>query len=115
MGALSYYLALPFIYGIALLPFPLLYGVSDGLYLLLYKLIGYRTKVVRENLRKSFPEKSVAELRSIERSFYRWFCDLVVETLKTLTITPAQVKERVAVEGEEVLKKYFDARQSVIL
>lgn len=115
MGALSYYLALPFIYGIALLPFPLLYGVSDGLYLLLYKLIGYRTKVVRENLRKSFPEKSVAELRSIERSFYRWFCDLVVETLKTLTITPAQVKERVAVEGEEVLKKYFDAGRSVIL
>lgn len=115
MAALGYYLALPFIYGIASLPFRLLYLVSDGLFLLLYELCGYRTEVVRENLRKSFPEKSPEELRAIERMFYRWFCDLVVETLKTLTITPGQVKARVAVEGEEVLKKYFDARRSVIL
>ncbi len=115
MAALGYYLALPFIYGIALLPFPLLYLFSDVLYLLIYKLIGYRVAVVRENLRKSFPEKSTAELRSIERTFFRWFCDLVVETLKTLTITPAQVKQRVTVEGEDVLKRYFDAGRSVIL
>lgn len=115
MGAVGYYLALPFIYGIALLPFPLLYLLSDVLYLLLYKVIGYRTAVVRENLRKSFPEKRTEELRTIERAFYRWFCDLVVETLKTLTISPAQVKERMSVSGEEVLKRHFDAGRSVIL
>lgn len=115
MGALGYYLALPFIYGIALLPFTLLYGVSDGLYIVLYKLFGYRTEVVRGNLRKSFPEKSAEELRTIERAFYRWFCDLVVETLKTLTISPAQVKKRVSVSGEEVLKRHFDAGRSVVL
>ena len=115
MRALGYHIALPFIYGIALLPFPLLYLLSDGLYLLLYKVIGYRTAVVRENLRKSFPEKSAAELRTIERAFYRWFCDLVLETLKTLTISPEQVKERVSVTGEEVLKKYFAERRSIIL
>jgi len=115
MGAIGYYFALPFVYGIALLPFPLLYVVSDGLYIVLYKLLGYRTAVVRENLRRSFPEKSAEELRTIERAFYRWFCDLVVETLKTLTISPAHVKERVSVSGEEVLKKHFDAGRSVIL
>ena len=115
MGAIGYYLALPFIYGIALLPFPVLYLVSDVLYLVLYKLAGYRTGVVRANLRKSFPEKSAEELRTIERTFYRWFCDLVVETLKTLTITPAQVNARVSVSGEEVLEKYFNERRSVIL
>lgn len=115
MGAIGYYIALPFIYGIAVLPFPLLYLLSDGLYLLLYTMIGYRTAVVRENLRKSFPEKSAAELRRIERAFYRWFCDLVLETLKTLTISPEQVKERVSVTGEEVLKKYFAERRSIIL
>lgn len=115
MGAIGYYLALPFIYGIALLPFPVLYLVSDVLYLVLYKLAGYRTGVVRANLRKSFPEKSAEELRAIERTFYRWFCDLVVETLKTLTITPAQVNARVSVSGEEVLEKYFNERRSVIL
>ena len=115
MGAIGYYLALPFIYGIALLPFPLLYLLSDGLYLLLYKVIGYRVAVVRENLRKSFPEKTAGELNAIERAFYHWFCDLVLETLKTLTISPRQVQERVSVSGEEILKKYFDERRSVIL
>ncbi len=115
MRAIGYYLALPFIYGIALLPFPLLYWVSDGLYILLYKLFGYRTAVVRENLGKSFPEKSAEELRTIERAFYRWFCDLMLETLKTLTISPAQVKERVSVSDEDVLKRHYDAGRSVIL
>ena len=115
MGAIGYYLALPFIYGIALLPFPLLYLFSDVLYVLLYRIIGYRTAVVRENLRNSFPEKSAAELKRIERTFYRWFCDLVLETVKTLVISPAQVNARVSVSGEEVLKKYFAQGQCIIL
>lgn len=115
MGAVGYYIALPFIYGLALLPFPLLYALSDVLFVLIYHVFGYRKAVVRANLRNSFPEKSDAERRTIERQFYRWFCDLVLETLKTLTISPAQVKERVAVEGEAVLKKHFDAGRSVIL
>jgi Kdo2-lipid IVA lauroyltransferase/acyltransferase len=115
MGALGYYLVLPFIYGIALLPFPLLYLLSDGVYMLLYHMIGYRKKVVRTNLRNSFPEKSDAERSAIERAFYRWFCDLVLETLKTLTISPAGIMDRVQVEGVGVLKRYFDQRTSVIL
>lgn len=115
MAAAGYYLALPFIYGIAWLPFLLLYRLSDVLFVLVYHVVGYRKGVVRTNLRKSFPGKSAAELRVVERDFYRWFCDLVLETLKTLTITPAQVKERVAVEGEEVLEKHFNAHRSVIL
>ncbi|MFT3884061.1 MAG: hypothetical protein QM724_01135 [Flavobacteriales bacterium] len=57
MGTLGYYIALPFLYGIALLPFPLLYAVSDGVFVLLFHVIGYRRKVVRQNLRNSFPEK----------------------------------------------------------
>lgn len=115
MAALGYYLALPFLYGVALLPFPLLYVLSDGLFVLVFHLIGYRRKVVRTNLRNSFPEKGDAELRRIERAFYRWFCDLVLETLKTLTISPATVKKRVAVEGDEVVRAHFEAGRSVIL
>ncbi len=57
MAALGYFLALPFIYGIAWLPFPLLYLLSDGLYVLIYHVIGYRKAVVRQNLRNSFPEQ----------------------------------------------------------
>lgn len=115
MAAIAYYLALPFIYLIAWLPFPLLYLLSDGIRLVVYDLLGYRTAVVRENLRKSFPEKSAAERRAIERAFYRWLCDLMLETLKTLTISAAEVRERVQVEGEEVLRKYHAQGRSVIL
>lgn len=115
MAAIAYYLALPFIYLIAWLPFPLLYLLSDGIRLVVYDLLGYRTAVVRENLRKSFPEKSEAERRAIERAFYRWLCDLMLETLKTLTISAAGVRERVQVEGEEELRNYHAQGRSVIL
>jgi KDO2-lipid IV(A) lauroyltransferase len=115
MAALAYYIALPFIYLLAWLPFPVLYVLSDGIRLLLYNVLRYRVTVVRENLRKSFPEKSAAELRSIERAFYRWLCDLMLETLKTLTLSAEGVKARVAVEGEEVLRKYHAQGRSVIL
>lgn len=115
MGALLYYLTLPLIYGIALLPFRVLYLLSDGLQLLVFGVFGYRLKVVRMNLRNSFPEKSEAELKRIEHAFRRWFCDLLVETIKTLTITPKQVNQRVAVAGTEVLQRYYEAGQSVVI
>jgi KDO2-lipid IV(A) lauroyltransferase len=115
MGTLAYYLALPFIYSISLLPFPLLYMLSDVVFVLLYHVIRYRRYVVRENLRKSFPEKSRAELNRIERDFYRWFCDLTLETLKTLTISRSAVLEHVHVEGEQVLRNYHAQGRSIIL
>lgn len=87
LPAISYYLILPFIYLIAILPFPLLYFFSDGVYFLLYRVLGYRRKVVRENLVKSFPGKQEKEIREIEGRFYRYFCDLFLETFKTLTIS----------------------------
>ncbi len=115
MGAIGYYLARPLIYAVAWLPFPLLYALGDVLFVLVYHVLGYRRKVVRTNLRNSFPEKSEAERRTIERDFYRWFCDLVVETLKTLTVSPATVQRRITVEGVEVLERYHRAGRSILL
>lgn len=115
MGALGYYLLLPLLHGIARLPFRLLYLLSDLLNFILFKVVRYRLKVVRTNLRNSFPEKSTTELRGIERDFHRWFCDLVLETIKTLTITPAELEQRISVEGTDVLKTCFERGTSVIL
>lgn len=115
MGALAYYLVLPLLYGISLLPFKALYVLSDVLEFLIFGVIGYRLKVVRENLRKSFPEKSPEELKQIELEFRQWFCDLVLETIKTLTISPQEVLRRVSVEGTDVLKQYHEAGRSIIL
>lgn len=115
MGAIGYYIALPFIYFVSLLPFPVLYLVSDVLFMMVYGLIGYRKEVVLSNLRNSFPERSEKEIRGIAKAFYRWFCDLTLETLKTLTISKASLLQRVSFHGSEVLERYASEGRSVIL
>jgi KDO2-lipid IV(A) lauroyltransferase len=115
MRAIGYYIALPFLHGIARLPFPVLYLLSDALCLLLFRVLGYRKDVVLNNLRNSFPEKSDAEIRAIAGRFYRWFCDLALETLKTLTISPAEVMERVTFPGAGVFQHFAARNQSVII
>ncbi len=113
--AFGYYISLPFIYGISWLPFPLLYLLSDSLYVVMYLILGYRTKVVRTNLSNAFPNKTRSELRQIEKQFYRYFCDLILETIKTLTIASARIKDRVSFDDPGVFARYFNEKQSVII
>ncbi len=87
LHGIFYYLCLPFIYLLAILPFPLLYFFSTGVFFIIYHVLRYRRKIVRQNLVKSFPEKQLQEIREIELRFYRYFCDLFLETFKTLTIS----------------------------
>lgn len=115
MAAITFYMVRPVIYAISLLPFPLLYLLSDLTYLFLYKLVGYRTAVVRTNLQNSFPEKSEWEIKKIENDFYRYFCDLIVETVKTLTISPNTLKKHVHFDGTTVFENLYKKRQSVII
>lgn len=87
MKAVLYYISLPFIYLLSALPFPLLYGLSNLFFVVMFYLVGYRKALVLQNLRNAFPEKSEAELLVIRRKFYRHLCDLFLETFKTLTIS----------------------------
>lgn len=112
---MAYYIALPFLYLIAYLPFRVLYIFSDFLYLILYKIIGYRKQVVLNNLRNSFPEKSENEIHAICSQFYAYFCDLILESIKTLTITPQEVMKHVTIKDESIFKKYYEQNQSIIL
>ena len=75
MNKVVYYLVSSLWYLLSLLPFCIHYLFSDFIYFILYRLIGYRVKVVRNNLTSSFPEKSEAEIREIERKFYHRLCD----------------------------------------
>ena len=102
---LLYYLI---IIPISLLPFPLLYGVSGFLYLVLYKIIGYRKNIVLGNIQRSFPEKTEKEHIEICNKFYSHFCDLIVESLKTFTISEKQVLKRVKCKNPEFINKYYD-------
>ena len=83
MQAVGFYLALPFLYLISILPPWLLYGFSDVVCFLVYDVAGYRKGVVTGNLQRSFPEKSEAERKLIMRRFYHYLCDLFLETFKT--------------------------------
>ena len=89
-----YYLILVLLYPVSLLPLPVLYLLSDGVYALLYHVLGYRKKVVYDNLRHAFPEKSDQELKSIRKKFYRNFCDQWTETLKLLSISRKELNHR---------------------
>lgn len=117
LQAIIFYTSLPFYYLLSILPFPLLYGLSDLLYLLLYRLIGYRKKVVLGNLRRSFPEKSPEELKLLSRKFYRHLCDLLLESFKTLTISKEKMLQRCYFHPDaiQLLQKMFDEGQNTIL
>lgn len=112
VNILLYYLV---IIPISLLPFPLLYGVSNGLYVLFYYVLGYRKKVVMQNIRNSFPEKSEKEQVVICKKFYKHFCDLILESLKTFTISEKQVSKRVVCKNPELINRYFEQGRSVII
>lgn len=90
---------------ISLLPFPVLYVLSDMAFFPVYYLVRYRRQVVRRNLRNSFPEKPLHEIRSIERKFYHFFCDYIVETLKLLSIRPGQMRRHMQMIGTEIIKQ----------
>ena len=98
---------------LSLLPLRLLYVLSDFICLLIYRLFRYRVKVVRSNLSSSFPEKSPSELRAIERGFYHWFCDYLVETVKMLSMSEAEMRRRMRFEDIEEFDKAFSEGRSV--
>ena len=100
---------------LALLPFWALYILSDIFFVLVYYVAKYRRKVVYENMRNSFPDKSEKEIRRMERAFYHHFCDYAVETLKLLHISEATTKRRFVMENTEVLQKALDENRQVIL
>ena len=115
MGTIAYYLVLPVFYVVSWLPFRLLYLLSDVMFLLVYRIFGYRKSVVRANLERSFPEKSSDEIAAIRRGYYRYFCDLVLETIKTLSISPAAVNERFSCGDMSSFEHCFKKKQSVII
>ena len=115
MSTILYYLALPFLYLVSYLPFKALYLLSDLFYVLIYKIFGYRKKVVTENLENSFPEKPATEIEQIRSDFYRYFCDLSLETIKLLSISPSALKKHFEHDDFSLLERYYRDKQSVIL
>ena len=92
-----------------------MFFLSDIIYLVAYKLLGYRKKVVRRNLAVSFPEKGERELRRIEHRFYHHLCDLLVEGIYNLFASPRSVMKRYRVTNRELVNRYYEQGRTVVL
>ncbi len=112
---LAYILLYPLIMGISILPFRILYMLSDLLYFILYHVTGYRKEVVRRNLAIAFPNKSPEERKWLEKKFYRNLSDLFLEMIKTFTISRRELARRFIFPDYEILNRYFDKGKSVIV
>ena len=101
------------LYLLSLLPLRVLYVVSDFFYLLVYHVVGYRKRLVRRHLAESFPEKSETQRRAIERGFYSWFYDYLVETIKLLSISKRQMMRHMRFTGVDKVNEAIERGQSV--
>ena len=106
MQLLAYILIYPILWLVSILPFRLLYMVSDVLYILMYHLFGYRIKTVKANLKLVFPEKSDLEIKKITRKFYHHFCDMILESIKSMTISKESMKSRYTFKNLEIIKDF---------
>lgn len=102
MQLLIYIFLYPILWCISKLPFRLLYVLSDGLYILTYYIIGYRKKIVRENLALTLPHLSDKERLIIEKKSYQNMCDVFLEMIKTLTISKTEMDRRYKFKNIEV-------------
>ena len=71
--------------------------------------------MVRKNLKNSFPNKSELELKNIEKKFYHHFFDVIVESIKSISISENQIRKRVVFENIEMFDKYSEQNKSVVL
>ncbi len=104
-----------FMWLIALMPFPILYLKADVLYYVLYYLIRYRRKIARMNLRNSFPEKSTAQLKAIEKKYYHNLADIVVEFIKVRHISSKSIQKRMKILNPEIMDELYAHQRSIFI
>lgn len=114
MGILVYYLFYGINWIVTLLPLRVLYIFSNMLYLLLYYFPSYRRKVVTTNLKNSFPEKTEAELESIEKKFYKHLADIFIETFKLTHMNKNQLIRRFSISNVDIINRLLEEKRDVI-
>lgn len=114
INLIVFVLVYPIVWLISILPFRVLYIFSDCIYFLIYYVIGYRKKVVLDNLERVFPENSKAENNRIRKVFYKHFVDIFMEMIKSFTVSKEEVYKRYKFTNLELLKDLYKDGKSVI-
>lgn len=115
MQLLAYIIVYPFLWLISLLPFRLLYALSDFVFAIIYHVVGYRKKVVTDNMKLVFPEKSDQEITDIRRKFYHHFCDMLVESIKSITVSEQEIIKRYTFTNLEDIHQLEKEHRSIVL
>ena len=115
MQLIAYILLYPFLWLISILPFRILYIISDVIYILIYHILGYRKKVVNSNLHLAFPDKTDDEIKTIRKKFYHHLCDMLLESIKSITISEAEMKKRYVFKNVEAVHKLEKENKSIVL
>lgn len=115
MSKITYYLVYAWFWLNSLLPFRVLYWVSDVFCFFLYYVAGYRKKVVRQNLQNSFPDKTPKELKEIERRFYHYLADYMMESMKMMRISKEEMLKRMSFRGKELYLRLMEEHGGVVV
>lgn len=107
-----FYIVLFVWYLLSLLPLRVLYVLSDILFVLAYYVFRYRKRLVRKNLMDSFPEKKESDIIKIEKGFYLFLCDYIVESMKLLTMSKKNLQRRMVFKGTETVNEIIADGQS---
>ena len=100
---------------LAALPLRFLYVISDLFFVVVCYIVRYRRKIVMDNLRNSFPEKTERERRQIARKFYRFLCDLFIETLKIANIDTPQIRRRIKYSNPEIFDDLYHKGKQIFV
>jgi KDO2-lipid IV(A) lauroyltransferase len=108
------YIGISFLNFLSLFPLSFLYVLSKGGYYFIYYVFRYRRLVVRQNLTNSFPEKTALQIVALEKTFYRYFADLIIEVIKLSGISESELLKRVKFNNLELVEDYLKNGQSVL-
>jgi Kdo2-lipid IVA lauroyltransferase/acyltransferase len=112
---LTFIATYPWLRLVAFLPFPILYGISSIIAIILFDVFRYRRAVIDENLETAFPELDKDEKRKIRRKFYLHFTDLFIESLKNGLMSNSTFKKRFQVKNVELVERFAKENKSIVI
>ncbi len=112
---MAYYIIYSFFYLFSLIPWRVMYGISDGIYVLVFYVFKYRKDVVMQNLSIAFPDKLEAEKITIAKAFYKNLIDTFLETIKLISASDKEIEKRIACDTMHVLNNLYPDVQQVQL
>ncbi len=115
MQRIIFYIFYPFLWLLSLAPFFVLYAISDIIFLIVYYVVGYRKRIVYSNLKRVFPDKPKKELLRIQKKFFHHFIDIMMEVVKTFTLSKKQVVKRYKFKNMSLLDEIAKKGKSIIV